>query len=74
MAGDNFLRTCFDDMDLNKDGYITEDDMRAGVERNIFDPVLALMFVGHFDKNGDRKVSYEEYRERILMIPFQAME
>ncbi|KAL3314455.1 hypothetical protein Ciccas_006929 [Cichlidogyrus casuarinus] len=38
---ESYLRTCFDDMDLNKDGYITEEDMRTGIEQNIFDPVLA---------------------------------
>ncbi|WP_406191865.1 MULTISPECIES: EF-hand domain-containing protein [unclassified Streptomyces] len=61
MAGDK--RAAFDEIDTDGDGFITAAEfaaaLRAGSENVSDDNVAVIM--GMADKNGDKKISFEEY-------------
>ncbi|VDM21324.1 unnamed protein product [Hydatigera taeniaeformis] len=59
----DFMRKQFSELDRDGDGFITEADLKALIK-------------GHprYDQNGDKKISFEEYRNGLLAYLFQNLQ
>ena len=57
------IRASFEAMDTNKDGFITYEELTDFFKTSAM-PGIILMTLA--DKNLDRRLSYEEYKDYIL--------
>lgn len=64
-------RTFFAEMDINKDGFITADELRVHYQKNkeryektgINEKIFVMMLQDSLDKNRDGKIGFREYCE-----------
>ncbi|CDS37771.1 Calcium binding protein [Echinococcus multilocularis] len=70
-ARGDFMRKQFDELDRDGDGFITEADLRACTKGHPFNACAIDCFLKRYDHNGDKKISFEEYRNGLLAYLFQ---
>ncbi|KAL5970681.1 16 kDa calcium-binding protein [Taenia solium] len=69
-AGGDFMRKQFSELDRDGDGFITEADLKACIKGHPFHTCA----VNRYDQNGDKKISFEEYRNGLLAYLFQNLQ
>ncbi|VDD84249.1 unnamed protein product [Mesocestoides corti] len=73
-ARGDFMRLQFDELDRDRDGFITEADLKASVQGHQVHSCAINCFFKRYDKDGDRKISFEEYRNGLLAYLFQNLQ
>ncbi|VDM04449.1 unnamed protein product [Schistocephalus solidus] len=71
MAGGDFIRKQFDEIDKDGDGFITESDLRECVKGHSVHSCAIKCFFKRYDANGDKKISFTEYHNGLLSYLFQ---
>lgn len=60
-----FLRTIFNEMDMNGDGTITSNELREALRRgqsmNEFNLKTIQLLISRYDKNGDMEINFDEF-------------
>ena len=57
------IKTSFEAMDTNKDGFITYEELTEFFKDNAMSGIIMMTLA---DKNLDRRLSYEEYKDYML--------
>ncbi|KAL5107813.1 16 kDa calcium-binding protein [Taenia crassiceps] len=68
------MRKQFSELDRDGDGFITEADLKACTKGHPFHACAINCFFKRYDQNGDRKISFEEYRNGLLAYLFQNLQ
>ncbi|VDN13253.1 unnamed protein product [Dibothriocephalus latus] len=71
MAGGDFIRKQFNEIDRDGDGFITESDLRECVKGHSVNSCAIRCFFKRYDANGDKKISFTEYHNGLLAYLFQ---
>ncbi|VDN97966.1 unnamed protein product [Rodentolepis nana] len=70
-AKGDFMQKQFKELDRDGDGFITEDDLKACIKGHPVHGCAINCFFRRYDQDGDRKISFEEYRNGLLAYLFQ---
>jgi len=74
MTTDADLVKCFNEMDKNKDGCLSREEISNFHKAQGFDCAYTQNFIQHCDVNKDGKISLDEYKKKIATIPKAELE